>query len=182
MKSPCALEILSQPASVQSGVGETVQFTVDANSAEPIEYQWQTDVGFGWQNLTNAGQYSGVNTATLTVSNVSSANNNQIFRCQVKISDDCITNTQTAILEIGTSGLAGDSNDSILVFPNPSENTFNISAPEIIESVQVMDVFGRVIFEASPSNNLLQIDATLWSSGTYILVIDGSVQHRLVKK
>lgn len=182
VKSPCALQIVSQPSSVQSEVGETVQFTVDANSPDPIEYQWQTDIGFGWQNLTNAGQYSGVNTATLTVSNASLANNSQIFRCQVKISDNCITNTQTAILEIGTSGIYDGSANVIRVFPNPTENTFNISSMDVIENIQVVDVFGRIVCEVNPSNDLVQIDAHAWSSGTYILIVDGAAQYRLVKK
>jgi FtsP/CotA-like multicopper oxidase with cupredoxin domain len=181
VKSPCALQIVSQPLSVQSLVGETVQFTVDASSAESIDYQWQTDIGFGWQNLSNAGQYSGVNTETLTVSNTSLANNNQIFRCQVKISDNCISNTQSALLEVGTSGVYEQNNKLVLIYPNPSESTFNISSNETILSIQVVDVFGRIVYEAKPSNNLAQIDAIDWASGTYLMIIDGIVQHRLMK-
>ena len=182
VKSPCALQIVSQPASVQIEIGETAQFSVNATSPDPIDYQWQTDIGFGWQNLSNAGQYSGVTTATLTVSNTSLANNNQIFRCQIKISDNCITNTQTAILEVGTSGILDQEGNYVLVFPNPSEDLFNISSKAMIQSIQVVDLFGRIIFEANPSSDLFQIDSNLWASGTYLLIIDGEIIQRVLKK
>jgi len=181
VKSPCALQFVSQPSSVQSEVGSNVQFTINATSPDAILYQWQTDIGLGWQNLTNAGQYSGVNTPTLTVSNTSLANNNQIFRCQIQISNDCISNSQTAVLEVGTSDITIENSKFVLVFPNPSESTFNISSNEIIQSIQVIDVFGRIVFEANPSNNVVQIDANGWASGTYLLIIDGAVQNRLLK-
>jgi hypothetical protein len=181
VKSPCALQIVSQPSSVQSEVGSNVQFTINATSPDAILYQWQTDIGLGWQNLTNAGQYSGVNTPTLTVSNTSLANNNQIFRCQIQISNDCISNSQTAVLEVGTSDITIENSKFVLVFPNPSESTFNISSNEIIQSIQVIDVFGRIVFEANPSNNVVQIDENGWASGTYVLIIDGAVQNRLLK-
>jgi bilirubin oxidase len=182
VKSPCALQIVAQPLSVQALVGETVQFSVDAESPDPIVYQWQTDIGFGWQNLTNAGQYAGVNTATLTVANLSLSNNNQIFRCEVKISDNCVTSTQTSVLEVGSSGTPNENNNLVLVFPNPSEGLFNVASHEIIQSIQVVDLFGRIIFEANPYNNLFQLDSHAWASGTYLLLVDGQVQHRIFKK
>jgi hypothetical protein len=40
-------------------------------------------LGFGFQDLQNAGQYTGTQTSTLTVSNTSLQNDNQLFRCIV---------------------------------------------------------------------------------------------------
>ena len=78
----CQVSITTQPSSQTTGTNRNVQFSVissDSNST----YRWQTDMGLGFQNLTNAGQYLGVNTSTLNVSNTSPHNDNQLFRCIV---------------------------------------------------------------------------------------------------
>lgn len=64
----------------ESGV---VNFTAAGTSTYPfIDYQWQvsTDGGGGWTNLNNDGTYSGVNTSTLTVTNVLASMDNYRYR------------------------------------------------------------------------------------------------------
>src|SRR5262249_42648321 len=51
--------------------GTKAMFTVTATGAQPLTYQWQ----FKSKNLANGGQYSGVTTPSLTISNVQTANN-----------------------------------------------------------------------------------------------------------
>jgi hypothetical protein len=55
-------------------------------------YQWQSNNGSGWSNLSNGGIYSGVNTSTLTLTNVSPVFNNLQFR--VIAQDGCGSVTQ----------------------------------------------------------------------------------------
>ena len=57
--------ITSQPAAQTVSAGSTATFTVVAQSATPLTYQWQ----HAGTNLSNAGHFSGVTNATLTVSN-----------------------------------------------------------------------------------------------------------------
>lgn len=181
VKSPCALEIQDHPVDVQAEVGATVQFSVNAISTDPISYQWQTDIGFGWQNLTNAGQYSDVNSSTLTVSTLSTANNNQIFRCQIQISNNCVSNTQTALLEVGTTEVPHFDDKNIMIYPNPSENQFYVASKDNLNSVLVLDHLGRVVCELSSDSNTIEIDAKNWASGSYLLIVNHSIQHHLVK-
>jgi hypothetical protein len=67
-----------------SAVCETgnAAFTVNATSVQPISYQWQvsTDGGTTWINVTNGGVYSGVNTATLSLTGVTAAMKNYRYR------------------------------------------------------------------------------------------------------
>ena len=91
----CQVSITTQPSNQTTGTNRNVQFSVvssDTNST----YRWQTDMGLGFQNLTNAGQYSGVNTLTLNVSNTSPHNDNQLFRCIVSTTN-CGSDTSDVV-------------------------------------------------------------------------------------
>ena len=181
VKSPCALQINAQPSNVQTEIGSNVQFSVVATSPDPISYQWQTDIGFGWQNISNAGQYSGVSTSTLTVSGTSLANNNQLFRCQIQISDGCISNSQQALLEVGTSGLSNIDLTQLLVFPNPSNQFFNISSSSTKNQITVVDLSERIIAELNSEESVFQLDAATWEAGTYFLMVNGEFHTKLIK-
>jgi hypothetical protein len=99
---PCQASFTTQPSNQTTGANRNVQFSVvssDSNST----YRWQSNSGFGFQDLYNAGQYSGVNTSTLNVSNTSPHNDNQLFRCIVSISG-CRSDTSDVVtLNVNTS-------------------------------------------------------------------------------
>jgi hypothetical protein len=97
----CSLSISTQPSNQNTTTGSNTNFHVGFTNTcnTPKNYQWQTNTGFGWQTLQNAGQYIGVNTSTLNVSNVGSTNTNQLFRCIVSVGNLSDT-TQTATLTV----------------------------------------------------------------------------------
>ncbi len=65
-----------------SGNGEA-SFTVVA-SADVTAYQWQEDQGGDlWTDITDGGMYSGANTATLSLSGLTLANNGWRYKCVV---------------------------------------------------------------------------------------------------
>lgn len=66
--------ILTQPTSHSAWLASTTTFTALA-SGSGLNYQWQAgDVGSGiYTNISNGGQFSGADTATLTISNVAVA-------------------------------------------------------------------------------------------------------------
>jgi hypothetical protein len=68
--------ITTQPSSKTINATETTNFVVAATSPTQITYQWQ----HAGTNLSNGGHYSGVNTATLTVSNATT-NEGGSYRC-----------------------------------------------------------------------------------------------------
>jgi hypothetical protein len=91
----CRVSLTTQPSSQTTGTNRNVQFSVvssDTNST----YRWQTDMGFGFQDLYNAGQYARVNTSTLNVSNTSPHNDNQLFRCIVSTTN-CGSDTSDVV-------------------------------------------------------------------------------------
>jgi hypothetical protein len=62
-------EVTGQPQSRTVAAGATVNFSFTAWGTEPLFYQWRKE-GI---NLANGGKFSGVSTATLTISNLQSA-------------------------------------------------------------------------------------------------------------
>jgi uncharacterized repeat protein (TIGR03803 family) len=66
--------ITAQPASQAVFEGATATFTVGTASNALLFYQWQVDNGSYLTNLTNGDKINGATNGTLTVSNVSAAN------------------------------------------------------------------------------------------------------------
>jgi hypothetical protein len=48
---PCEVSITTQPVDSQVAPGQNAQFSVTA-TGQNLAYQWQSDIGFGFQNLT----------------------------------------------------------------------------------------------------------------------------------
>ena len=77
------VSIQSDPVNTEKCSGENASFSVAA-SGTSLSYQWQVSVNGGpFVNLSNTAPYSGVNTATLTISNVNTTFNNYAYRAIV---------------------------------------------------------------------------------------------------
>lgn len=92
--------ITTQPSNTSVGAGSTATFTVVANNAG--SYQWQVNDGYGFVNLSNNAQYSGVSTATLTVSNTTLFMDYYQYRVVVKAAAPCTVdvNSTSATLNV----------------------------------------------------------------------------------
>jgi uncharacterized protein (TIGR02145 family) len=122
--------LTNQPLPQSVPIGQNAVFTIGHNSTNST-LQWQTDLGWGFQNLTNAGQYSGVNTPTLTVSNTAFQNNNQMFRC---------------ILFDGIC--SGDTSNIVSLSVVARQNTANVPARFNFQSV-IRDTTGALVANRS---------------------------------
>jgi len=63
-----------------SCLGSNISYTAATSGAT---YQWQLDIGSGYNNITNGANYAGVNTATLQISNVPTSYSGYKYRCRV---------------------------------------------------------------------------------------------------
>jgi hypothetical protein len=172
--------LTSQPANQTAAANQNVQFT--ATSSDPsATYQWQSDIGFGFQNLSNVGQYSGVNTGTLSISNVSASNNNQPFRCVVT-AGSCTDTSQTAVLSVnGNVSIEGnDDSEAFSIFPNPSRTQVTIYfgkyANKKGHSVQIVNALGQTMYSTSVSQEASLIDVSAWSANGlyYVQILDAN--------
>ena len=100
-----SITIGTQPASVASAATPyTGTFTVAATvtNSGSLTYQWQvsTDAGATYNNVTNAGVYTGATTATLTLTAAAKVTyNNYKYRCNVSATGaDTVTSTAATLV------------------------------------------------------------------------------------
>jgi gliding motility-associated-like protein len=74
-------QIQSQPGNSAICAGANTSFTIAAQSADVITYQWQVNTGTGFNNLANAGVYSNVTTAVLNITAAPATYNGYQYRC-----------------------------------------------------------------------------------------------------
>jgi hypothetical protein len=182
----CQLSLDAQPQSQTAYVNSAAQFISTASDTN-ASYQWQTDLGFGFQNLSNAGQYSGAQNDTLLVSNVTMSNNNQNFRCIVK-SGSCIDTSKIAVLtvnyKVGVNKIS--QTNSYSVYPNPTQNIINVKADsKLIGGVySIHDNMGRVVLTGKIHAENTTNELGSMSDGVYSFNIGGNMNQifKVIKK
>jgi ribosomal protein L19 len=90
--------ITTQPSGQTVNVGSSAAFLVVAGGTAPLNYQWR----FNGSNLANGGQFSGVNTSSLTISNAQPGNAGGYSVFITNIAGN--TTSTTATLAINTGG------------------------------------------------------------------------------
>ena len=121
------ISISAQPANVTQNIGGTAVFTAVSNSAistttfiagvpnytippatnvsSGLTYQWQqsTNNGTTWTNISNGGQFSGANTNSLTVSNITFSQNLNQFQIVIHhATQTCPAISNAAILNVNS--------------------------------------------------------------------------------
>jgi len=185
VKSPCYL--ISAPPSNQSALpGANVQFSVAVSDTNGTSYQWQSNVGFGFQDLQNVAQYAGVNTKTLLISAVNSANNNQQFRCKVA-NQTCEVTSDMAVLQVGVNGIANaNQNIQVQVFPNPAKDLLFVQLFSSVRTKYVLhNLMGEVVQEGQLPQGQNSIDISLLKTGIYHVLLwqnEQIMQAKFVKE
>lgn len=57
------------------------------------------------------------------------------------------------------------------IYPNPTNKDWNIASKEIIESIEILDVLGKIIFNSNVKSENITIDTTQFNSGIYFAKI-----------
>lgn len=77
-----------------------------------------------------------------------------------------------------------DLNDSVEIFPNPTTDFFRIISENLIQSLKVYDVHGRLVLQESLSNKETSVSLSSFKSGVYFIEVhsnSGIVIKRLIK-
>ena len=169
----CQLSVNTEPTNQTININNNAQFIV--SSSDPsATYQWQTDLGVGFQNLSSVGQYSGTTNDTLTVSNVTLSNNNQTFRCIVS-SGSCSDTSNIAVLTVNNNvGIDESSQDNLFsVFPNPARSVINLKAESKIigQIYSIYDNTGRVVLTGRLNSENTTIELSNLSGGIYMFSV-----------
>jgi hypothetical protein len=167
----CIPLVTTQPNNQSASVGNNTSFSVQSSYSN-ISYQWQTDFGTGFQNVSNAGQYSGTNNDTLIVSSVTTTNNNQLFRCLI-LSGTCIDTSSNVSLSVGVNSISEylSKNGNCSIFPNPTNESINVkvSSDLIGSNYLIIDQLGKAIHSGKLSTETTKIDISILPSGVYFI-------------
>jgi hypothetical protein len=185
--------ITLQPVSQNIQIGNSIQFNVASNSTNP-SYQWQANTAnTGWINVTDNSSYTGSNTNTLNINNISLENYNQKFRnilsavncidtsnvAIINILDTCITNvtvydtllttaTDTLIINATITGINPPNNQNTLsVFPNPANTHITINYGNFNSmggyTLKIINAIGQTVFTTPINQQTSYINLSTWT-------------------
>ncbi|MBK9284072.1 MAG: T9SS type A sorting domain-containing protein [Sphingobacteriaceae bacterium] len=166
----------TQPMSQTLTAGFNATFTA-VSSATNATYQWQADSGMGFNNLSNAGQYSGVTTPTLQVSALTLSNNATVYRCNIS-TNPCMATSNNATLTVNsTIGIKEQKVETLInIFPNPAHHELFIVIPDLTtESLNyyLMDIVGKKVLQGNFNTVKNSINLEALSNGLYFLNVKG---------
>jgi hypothetical protein len=181
----CQLIFTTQPNSQNININNNAQFIVDSSDPNST-FQWQTDIGVGFQNLNSVGQYSGTTNDTLIVANITLSNNNQPFRCIIN-SGFCSDTSNVALLTVNNNvGINENMQDNLFsVFPNPSQTVINVKADSklIGELYTIIDNTGRAVLSGKIAYENMSIELGSLSNGFYVFQVKDKINQsfRIIK-
>ena len=175
----CQLSVNNQPINQTINANNNAQFMV--GSSDPnATYQWQTDLGVGFQNLNNVGQYSGATNDTLTIANTTLSNNNQPFRCIIS-SGACTDTSNVAILTVNNNvGINEFTQDNLFsVYPNPVKSQINVKADaKLLGSVYtIYDNVGKVVLFGKINSENTVVELGNLSGGIYLFSVGENLKQ-----
>ena len=165
--------ISEHPKNQNVHIGDNAVFNIVAKVPSSY-YQWKTEDGGSLIPLVDffLGQYSGVQTDWLVVSNITQDNNNQVFRCQVRF-DLCSDISEPAVINILT-GIEEQSEQPVVsIYPNPAKSFITVkTTTELSEATWFLsDVTGRSVLNGALAGKETLIDISGLSSGPYFLTL-----------
>ena len=175
----CQLSVNAQPKNQTININNNAQFIVGSSDALAT-YQWQTDLGVGFQNLNNVGQYSGTANDTLDIANVTLSNNSQPFRCIIS-SGSCTDTSNVAVLTVNNNTGINEVSQSNLfsVYPNPANSQINVKAnAKLLGSIYtVYDNTGKLVLTGKINSENTVIELGNLSGGIYLFSVGENLKQ-----
>ena len=165
--------ISQQPTDQSLLISQNATFDIGTSGTPSLTFQWQIDIGTGYQNVAEAGQYSGTQTENLLISNVTSANDNQKYRCVVNDSF-CSDTSEAALLSLYGVSVDNLRNNQIFhIYPNPASDELNIKIESnlIVSQFRIINALGQEVKQGELSNLNSTIDISKLPKGSYNMLI-----------
>lgn len=139
--------------------------------------------------ITGSGGYNFGDVCTLTAT----ANYEFLFlewtKDGVQVSTEAtytftVTASEEYVAHFLSTESVNESQTSCQIYPNPCASTLSIQADKVIKSINVYDIFGRLVKKQGISKMAIDLDLNDLSSGTYMLILDygdSHSTHRIIK-
>jgi hypothetical protein len=169
----------------QSPVNKTVNegvnaiFTARTNIATAT-YQWQENTGSGFVNLSNGGNYAGVNNDSLVISNTVVSMTNNFYRCIIT-GFNCSDSSAPAILTVNKVLGIGQtlSTKGLYINPNPANSMINVyhSTELIGGSYRILNLQGQQLMSGNINANHTTIEVAELNAGVYLIEMNKGTIH-----
>ena len=106
-----------------------------------------------WPDADGSGMYLQLTDTAL---------DNSLAASWVAVSDESLT-TESASAALG-----------IVMYPNPVSNVLTIRAKDTLKDIEVYDIYGKMLQHVQPSATTTQIDFSQYSTGIYLVKVQGS--------
>lgn len=190
--SNCSNNLTISPETNLLQAGSSANFNATTSDSDP-SFVWQSDFGQGFQTLNNYGNYSGVNSNSLSISNVQLSEHNQPIRvistsgecfdtsnvATINIADTCIVTindtittlisvTDTLVINTLITGLTPPNNsNTIKVFPNPANSHITIDFGNFESmngyTLTITNSVGQTVYTTPINEQSSYIDLSTWS-------------------
>lgn len=164
--------IISQPVAQTLAAGGTASFQVLSGNASG--YQWEEQVAGSllWTRLSDEGNYHGVHTNRLTISNVPVTFDNNVYHCVLR-NEACSVTTDQAPLQVDSTTSVNSLSErktlTLTINPNPFNETAFIEywlPDEGNISVKIYSMLGNLVADLVHSDmNRGMHDVTFFANG-----------------
>mgnify|MGYP000873557004 CR=1 FL=1 len=95
--------------------------------------------------------------------------------------DDVESEERFAVTVHATMGIAEQSLSTLRFYPNPVNNTLNLSNSDAIDAVTVYNVMGQLLLNKNIDNTSTEVDFSNLQNGIYLVKISSSGQEKTIK-
>jgi hypothetical protein len=162
-----------------------IRFIVIGNNGGVVEYNYELNTTGGGNGTLVQGSWQSVN-VPLSFFEGLGFNKTTFFQYKLGTISDLVSdivyfdNIYFSAVE-PTMATTGFDKVSFSTYPNPTQNKWNITASQTIDSVQLFDVSGKQIKNLQPNDLTAVIDASDLSSGIYFAKVSTESGNKTVK-
>lgn len=169
----CISLISAQPMDVGAYVNTSTTISIGAQNAGS-DFQWQKNFSGIWANVSNGGQYSGANTGTLSIANLTMSNNNEQYRCIISLAG-CTDTSAVANLSVTDNSSVDELENQLFNFyPNPAGESITVCilAPHVKETLVIQDITGKMVIKVEINSLDQKVDISTLEAGVYMLSME----------
>ena len=157
---------------VQMGLN-TLYLDFDVPVMNDLELGMSTGNSDLYRNSTgSAYPYAIGNIASLTGHNSPNSATYHYFFYNIKMKENCISDFAEATAVFMIPSIFEDViHNNFSIYPNPATNLINISSNESIESIDIYDLKGGIIFSQSKNKKNTSIDVSNFAKGIYVVKV-----------
>lgn len=169
----CISTIYQHPQATAVLEGANATFNIVVDSIANHTYQWQSNDGSGFTDLSNSIYYSDVTTPTLTVLNTPSTFNLYQYRCNVIDSNSCTMRSFPATIFVTPNGIEENELSSLRLISNLVVDEIIFSGKPISKyQFKIYNSLGNEIKNGNFTEDRIQLSGLV--GGTYFINIISS--------